>query len=163
ILLLLVQFPNTLLAITLGGVTIEQVAAAYCSLAGYLILLANVGLLCSVACRRGGNASAMTILLLIIYFLSPILVAGLRMGLVNSGAVPDGGAVSRALEWAAQACTDASIWTRLREIVTTGFAGHVIGFQVLVSLAGAALCFALAWIGFHRLTGKAQPSAQRVD
>jgi len=163
ILLLLVQFPNTLLAITLGGVTIEQVAAAYCSLAGYLILLANVGLLCSVACRRGGNASAMTILFLMVYFLSPYLVAGLRMGLVNSGAVPDGGAVSRALDSAAQACTDASIWARLREIVTTGFAGHVIGFQVLVSLAGAALCFALAWIGFHRLTGKTQPSARQVD
>src|SRR5262245_60258699 len=58
ILLLLVQIPFILLAITLGGVTLGQVLAAYCSLAAYMILLANVGLFCSVRYRRGGTASS---------------------------------------------------------------------------------------------------------
>ena len=66
-LLLLVQFPFTLLAITLGGVTLNQVLAAYCSLTAYMVLLANVGLLCSVVFRRGGLASSVTGLLILLY------------------------------------------------------------------------------------------------
>ena len=62
ILLLLVQLPFTLLAITLGGVTLNQVIAAYFSLMAYMVLLANVGLLCSVIKRRGGSSSSVTLL-----------------------------------------------------------------------------------------------------
>lgn len=163
ILLLLVQFPNTLLAITLGGVTLLQVVAAYCSLAAYMVLLANVGLLCSAGCRRGGNASAMTLLILIVYFVLPFGVESIRLGLVNGGVIPSTGPVSGWLQAASQACADASIWARLREIVQTGFAGHAVGFQVLVSLGLGAFCFLATWLGFHRLTGKGQTSAQRVD
>ena len=41
--LLTVQFPFTLLSITLGGVTTQQVIAAYCALLAYLILVASIG------------------------------------------------------------------------------------------------------------------------
>ena len=87
ILLLLVQLPFTLLAITLGGVTLGQVLAAYCSLTAYMVLLANVGLLCSVMFRRGGTASGVTVLFLVAYFAAPVGIRGLEVGLVNSGLI----------------------------------------------------------------------------
>ncbi|MCY2967801.1 MAG: hypothetical protein NT069_29925 [Planctomycetota bacterium] len=69
LLLLAVQIPFILLAVTLGGATIVQILAGYCTLASFLILTANMGLFASVACRRGGTASAVTVALFVLYFL----------------------------------------------------------------------------------------------
>lgn len=152
ILLLLVQFPFTLLAITLGGVTIRQVLAAYCSLTAFMVLLANVGLLCSVACRRGGTASAATLLFLIGYAFAGPAILGIQLGLVNGGVIPPKGGIAGTLDRAAAWCQDASIFKRVADIMETGFADSPVGFQVLVSLAGAGICFGVAWAGFHRFT-----------
>src|SRR5439155_21710329 len=48
VLLLLAQFPFTLLAVSLGGVSVAQVMAVYCTLGAYVFLLSNVALFCSV-------------------------------------------------------------------------------------------------------------------
>src|SRR5262249_47455071 len=97
-LLLLVQFPFTLLAITLGGVTLGQVLAAYFSLTAYMVLLANVGLLCSVVFQRGGMASIITGLVLVVYLLAGAGVRAVTLGLVNSGLVARRGSVEEWLE-----------------------------------------------------------------
>ncbi|HBL47256.1 MAG TPA: hypothetical protein DDZ90_28105, partial [Planctomycetaceae bacterium] len=44
LILLSIQFPFTLLAITLGGVTFTQVLATYATLGAFLIGLSNLGL-----------------------------------------------------------------------------------------------------------------------
>src|SRR5262249_23479961 len=151
-LLLLVQFPFTLLAITLGGVTLGQVLAAYFSLTAYMILLANVGLLCSVVFQRGGMASIVTGLVLIVHILAGAGVRAVTLGLVNWGLVAGRGNVEESLENLAASLDAASIAHRVAEIMTTGFAGHPLGFQVLTSLAGAGVCFFLAWAGFNHFT-----------
>ena len=51
LLLLAVQIPFTLLAVTLGGVSREQVLQAYAILGAATFFLCNLALLCSVACR----------------------------------------------------------------------------------------------------------------
>jgi ABC-type transport system involved in multi-copper enzyme maturation permease subunit len=56
-LLLLVQFPFALLAITLGGVRLGQIAGAYTLLGAYMFLVCNAGLLASVIARRAGGAA----------------------------------------------------------------------------------------------------------
>jgi len=52
VLLLLAPFPFTLLAITLGGVALGQVIAAYCTMLSYLLFLGGLALFCSVCTRR---------------------------------------------------------------------------------------------------------------
>jgi len=152
ILLLLVQLPFTLLAITLGGVTLGQVLAAYCSLTAYMVLLANVGLLCSVVFRRGGTASAVVVLFLMAYFAAPSVVRGLELGLVNSGLIAGRSASAAQVEQFADWCEKISVAYRLGEIMTTGFADRPVGIQVVFSLTMAAVLFGIAWGGFNRFT-----------
>ena len=78
------QFPFTLLAVTLGGATIEQILAGYAALAAFLILVANVGLFMSVACRRGGFASFGVASFLAIYFLIGIPEELLFRGIIQN-------------------------------------------------------------------------------
>lgn len=161
ILLLLVQFPFILLAITLGGVTLGQVLAGYFSLAAFMVLLANVGLLCSVVFRRGGMASTVTGLALLLYFSAGYLVRLIAFGLTNGGVIAGNGAADQWIESTADALQSISIANRIDEIVTTGFAGAPVGFQVLASLALAAVSFVLAWAGFHRFTRDARAGEHR--
>jgi ABC-type transport system involved in multi-copper enzyme maturation permease subunit len=151
-LLLLVQFPFTLLAITLGGVTLTQVLAAYCSLTAYMVLLANVGLLCSVAFRRGGMASSVTGILILLYMMSAVVIRFVALGLTTGGVIARSGSTADTLEGAAHWWADASIAFRINEITTTGFAGQPVGFQVGFSLVGSLVSFVLAWVGFNRFT-----------
>lgn len=159
-LLLLVQFPFTLLAITLGGVTLLQVLAVYCSLAAYMVLLANVGLFFSIACRRGGAASASTLLFMIAYFFAAPGILAIRLGLVNGGWIARTGTIDRYFEDAAELCRSGSVWHRIEFITQTGFGESPIGTQVLFSLAIAALFFLLAWVSFHHFTRDARGSAK---
>src|SRR5262245_15541591 len=85
ILLLLVQFPFTLLAITLGGVRLTQVAGAYCLLTAYMILLGNVCLLCSVVFRRVGLASTVTGVVIVIFLLAAGAIRFIIVGLTTGG------------------------------------------------------------------------------
>ena len=54
-LMLVVQLPFILLAVTLGGVGLIQILAAYSSLLAYLFLVCNLALLCSVAVSQYRN------------------------------------------------------------------------------------------------------------
>ena len=60
LMLLAVQFPFALLAITLGGMTWEQIAITYALLCAFLIFTANLGLLASVLVPTGGKAGVLT-------------------------------------------------------------------------------------------------------
>jgi ABC-type transport system involved in multi-copper enzyme maturation permease subunit len=164
LLLLLVQLPFTLLAITLGGVTLDQVLAAYCSLMAYMVLLANVGLFCSVVYRRGGTASLSTLLILIGYFGASQVIEGIQFGLNHGGLIFSRDEVDRFLDGAADWCRDASVFYRVRTIMQTGFAESPLGFQVGFSLAGALAFFTVTWIGFHRFTRNSKSdSGRRVE
>lgn len=71
VVLLVVQLPFTQLAVTLGGITPQQILAAYVALIGWLLLVSNFALLCSVVCRSTGKAAAMATTITLIF-----LVAG---------------------------------------------------------------------------------------
>ena len=57
-LLLLAQFPFALLAITLGGVSLDQICACYASLLAFTFFVAQVGLLCSTVLQTSRRAGA---------------------------------------------------------------------------------------------------------
>jgi len=105
---------------------------------------------------RGGLASIVTGVFLIFHFLAGAGVRAITLGLVNAGLVASRSGTADWLENLAASLDSASIAHRIDAIMTTGFAGNPVGFQVLASLAGAGLCFFVAWAGFNRFTRASQ-------
>jgi len=152
LLLLAIQLPFTLLAVTLGGATLEQILAGYASLAAFLVLTANLGLLASVIAPRGGTASILTgLLLLLVLFgsrlatmlLAPVLAAG------GTGSTWLG----RLLELTGQI----SPLTRLDEVLNNTFSGGILGLQVGLNLLLGGGAFLLAWSSFARFNRPGRP------
>jgi len=144
--LLAVQYPFTLLAITMGGLMPPQIYAAYAALLAYTILLANVGLLCSVVCRRNRDASGLTVLWTIGYCFVPMLAyAGYYYLNYGNGAqnprwyrfVP---VLSPVLNWASQT----SVFGELYRVTSTGYQFSLTPQLISNSIGGLAF-FLLSW------------------
>lgn len=146
LLLVAVQFPFTLLSITLGGVLINQVLAAYASLLAFTILLSNVALLASVVCRYSGTAMGATAITLLLHEFAPVLLGGPVAWLTGQPWMQNlvGQSVLTMLDW----ISASSLSVRLREILQTGFADRVLGTQVIFDVSVAATCFLLSWLLF---------------
>jgi len=148
LLLVAVQFPFTLLAITLGGVLMNQVFAAYASLLAFTILLSNVALLASVVCRFSGTAMGVTTLFLLTKELSWTWLAPALAWLPQQPWMqnPVGQGLLAVLTWFSQS----GLGLRLNEILRTGFADRAFGVQVVFDLVVAAVCFVSSWLLFSK-------------
>ncbi|MBA4031383.1 MAG: hypothetical protein C0478_10915 [Planctomyces sp.] len=182
LILLAIQIPFTLLAITLGGATLDQILAAYVALGAFIILLANAGLLSSVICARGGTAAALTCFWVGIYFTLPLLAMYVSSEIRSAGGPTPGLAT-----WTV-ATTDylaqSSIATELSKIVTSGYGdfSDVIPVdedglplsswnwavwqarlnmlatpQVISNVLGGLFLFGISWLLFDRLTRYERP------
>ncbi len=152
LLLLLVQLPFILLAITLGGVGLHQIAAAYSTLLAYLFLLCNVALLCSVVFRNTATAAGVTLLLIFLFFFGNYWAAGIESDIaswynvnLHRGVWP---LITKII----------SLWRRstpiegLSGVFQTGFAGPIVGFQVVSNLVLGLIAFLLSWLVFDVCT-----------
>lgn len=150
LLLLSVQFPFTLLAITLGGVTLSQVIAAYAALAAFLFWMANLGLFCSVVCARSRTASTLVVIALALFFLGTpildlILNASIQEGWISKELFP--------VIWAnsiLDGLASASIISQVNSILTTGFSDSAWGFQFWSNLVFGIILFVFANLLFNR-------------
>ena len=156
LLLLVVQFPFMLLAVTLGGVTTLQIVAAYVDLLAYTVLLANTALLCSVFFQRGGNAAACTTLLILIHGIAPYF-AWLELtdlqALAWSKATSWQWLILTSLEWIQDSC----VFYQLQKVMTTGFAEPILTRQVISSCVAGVCCFGLSWLLFGPCINNAPP------
>ncbi len=156
ILLLIVQFPFMLLAVTLGGVTNQQIIAAYVDSLAFTILLANTALVCSVVFQRGGNAAAVTTLLMVLYAVLPPL-AGLELkDLTSYGwtkSVWWKTAILTSLEWLEKSC----VFYELHGVMQTGFNSDILTIQVISNTVAGIFCFGLAWLLFGPSINNATP------
>lgn len=158
LLILVVQFPFTLLAITLGGVTWLQVWVAFWGLLAHTFLVGNIGMLCSVVFRRTGTAVGCTVALVVAHFLVPAI----GYGLLSSTAPPAAAVTSSNadVEWyvaAHEFCLSAfdywyhaTAWALMSNVLTTGFGGGALNLQVVSNFAAGAVIFILAWLVFNR-------------
>jgi ABC-type transport system involved in multi-copper enzyme maturation permease subunit len=154
LLLLAVQLPFTILATSLGGVSLAQVLAAYATLGAYLFFLANLALIFSVLCRRTSLAATLTGLTLVLFFWLPGWIAFFR-GISLSMVALDYDTTSTALEKFLFAWWRASPLVRLKEILSTGFHAAPLGWQVASDLALGIICFGIAWALFDRCADRA--------
>ena len=158
ILLLLVQVPFILLAVTLGGVGMVQIAAAYGSLLAYMFLLCNLALLFSVVFRNTWTAALAAFVALLLFFFGGYWALGIERS------VADWYHVNLERDWRVLT-TMIALWReaspaeRLQTVFRTGFTGPVIGFQVLSNLVGGVVSFLLAWLVFDWFTRQEKDTA----
>ncbi len=159
LLLLVVQVPFVLLAVTLGGVGLSQIAAAYATLLAYLFLVSNLALLFSVAFRNTSTAAGVTLGVLLFFLLAHFWLANL---LQNSG-WPTGiharGGISSVPYKFVDLWRQATPSDRLGTIFETGFTGPVISFQVLSNLVIGVLLFFVSWMVFEPCTREEKENA----
>ncbi len=161
LLLLAAQLPFTVLAITLGGISLGQIGAAYCTLGAFLIFLANLALLASVVCKRSAGAAALTILALVVFFAIVPLLNWIAHLPAQLGMMARDAAWVTALDHLADLALVASPFYRLTQILATGFDESIFGWQAASNLALGAGCFLLAWAVFDFFCDEQQESAPR--
>lgn len=149
LMLLLIQLPFTFLAITLGGITWQQIIASYLTLAAWMALVANVALFCSVRCRTSGRAATFASALLVGFFAAgPVLrsVVTLRLP-VNVIQILDG-------LYAEQQAM--SVVTRLDEILGGKAAVTFFSTQFWRNVGAGGLMFLLSVLLFNRYSDPAE-------
>jgi hypothetical protein len=161
LLLLVAQLPFTMLAVTLGGISLGQIAAAYCTLGAFLIFLANLALLASVLCKRSAGAAALTVTALLLFFAVVPLLNWIAHLPARFGLIADDAAWVVALAQVAEFAWKASPFTRISEVLATGFNDRAFGWQAASNLALGAGCFLLAWLGFDRFCEERPESGPR--
>ena len=134
LLLIAVQYPFTLLAVTLGGITTDQVRSTYVAMIAYMIMLAGVGLLCSTLARRSRSASMWLTLSLLAYFAIPSFC---QWSFVMSPFVTR-------LDWIAQSC----VFLQMGTILSSGFHETLWSYQVVTNLSIGGLGYVLSWALF---------------
>jgi hypothetical protein len=154
-----VQVPFVLLAVTLGGVGLPQIAASYGTLLAYLFLVCNLALLFSVVFRNTTTAAGFTLVVLLVFLIGHYWASAIEQQIASSGRInPNLGAWSILTTiidlWRQTTPSD-----RLGAIFQTGFAGPAIGFQVVSNLVLGILLFLLAWLVFDRCTREEKDAA----
>ncbi|MFO1045611.1 MAG: hypothetical protein U0941_27845 [Planctomycetaceae bacterium] len=135
-LLILVQYPFTLLAVTMGGVTHSQVQAAYISLIGFTLLIAGVGVLCSTLSSSSRAAGTSLVVVLGLYVIIPFVCQALlgRIGLQRS-----------IYAFVLQKTAMMSVFLQIEGILTSGWGDSLWSLQVITNALAGLICFLLAW------------------
>lgn len=159
VMLFAAQLPFTLLAVTLGGISLRQILASYLCIGAFLVFVSNLGLLASVLCRRTASASVLTSLALIFFFAVVPLAAWFAQLPIRLGLLPPGNVLSDLLNGLAQLATSASPFLQVERILATGFFGDVLTFQVWSNFAMGLAFFLLSWAIFDKFCGEQKESA----
>ncbi|MCA9004840.1 MAG: hypothetical protein KDA70_06155 [Planctomycetaceae bacterium] len=164
ILLLMGQLPFLLLSVSLGGITPLQIYATLTSLIGYIILISNFALLCSVYAKRSGEAIALVITALFFYFLFPTLQYHLTVNLQNRGYLSLTDSISSSSKYLFEISQEHSVIEQIRQILTTGYSGSILSSQVISNVSVGILFFIIAWFIFDLCTDKRtakEPSSRK--
>jgi hypothetical protein len=166
LLILTVLFPFTLLSITLGGVTWEQVWAAYWLLFAHVVVMGSIGLFFSIISRNSGWAIAWTLLGQLLFFAGPPIVAAVLGPLVSSGSVITGISwLDGGLQWLSRislSAVDSLAFVRINQILSTGFDESAFSLQVLSNLGLSASLFIAGWLLFPLFNRSAESTTEQI-
>ena len=157
LLLIVVQYPFTLLSITLGGVADSQVRAAYVGLVAFMLLLAGWGLFCSTVSRNSRAATRLMVVGLFAYWLVPYFAGEWRASLASSGMLASGSWLKWQLDWVSSSC----VYLQSGVILATAGVESPWSIQAITNPIGGVLCLLLSWAVFDRSTRS--PSAEPVS
>lgn len=150
VLLLSVQLPFTILAITLGGVAINQIFAAYVALLAFAVLMAGLGAFLSTVCGRSSLAASLTTAFIATLYITPLLLRDTGRQLLRERRIDV--SMREYLFEIAETIEQTTPLGSLDVILTTGFNSSPVSFQVIVDLGCGAVLFVLAWLLFDLCT-----------
>ena len=129
--LLLSQMPFIILAVTLGGVSIQQVIAVYSVLISFMFMLCCLGTLVSLLFSKTSWAASVTFLLLIAYIAFVVILGE-----------------SRIIHW-----SDMEYFlpfVAISKVFTTGYSDYIMPIQFFSSITLGLLFFALSVFLFEK-------------
>ncbi len=150
LLLIAVQYPFTLLAITMGGISSSQTGAVNFALLSYMVMLAGLGLLCSTLASNSRRAGGWMLLGLAIYYIVPLMAQNAQWQYrqwVPTGVFPildDSNPLWTFLDSIGNIC----IFLRMGDILATGFGDSVWSIQVLSNCSSGLVFGVLSWMFF---------------
>lgn len=152
LLLLAVQVPFTLLAVTLGGVSREQVLQAYAILGATTFFLCNLALLCSVACRTTLRSGVWTgIIGGVLYGLLPVICITGALGGMKPGYFTPSTMWQHFSVWVVEANPVCALILLLENQTAAG----LVARHVALNVAAGCLFFLLSWLLFDRFCATA--------
>jgi ABC-type Na+ efflux pump permease subunit len=159
--LVAIQYPFMLLAVTMGGVSQLQVLAVVVALLSYILFLAGFGLFCSTIAPFNRKAATYVTLGIVLYFaipgISKWMVWEHTRWLVKYGQAHESSIVWRNLESIGTTC----IFLQLKEILSTGFNRSAFSLQVVSNVVAGIFWLAMSWLFFGLATR--DPSAHTTS
>jgi hypothetical protein len=143
LMVLLAALPFTIVAVTLGGISLGQVTSTYCTLAAYTFLLCNVALLSSVMGRNSAIAGTITAAVMAL-----LIGTGYALEALNDNIGSD------RLEAIATAMKEATPVGRLNLILGTHYTGPAATWSEAGCLILGLISFFLAWAIFERFSDR---------
>ena len=155
LLLLAAAFPFTVFSVILGGVSLGQVIAAYCTIGAYTFLLCNVALLGSVLARHTAGAATFSAVVMGALLGSGPFLHELHDYLLKYGVKSNLHSIGTIL------------WRntppkRLDEIFQTAFSGPPAGWQVASNVIIGVVFFLLSWAAFGRFCDRAPDASSGI-
>ena len=147
-----IQFPFTWMTVTLGGVSWQQIWASYLMLLAHLVLVGNLGLLCSVWRPNSASACAWTFSLMVIGRLAPAVCWGTLEYLAQHGWFSREYSASFLQEIVLPLNAWSASGRLYLEILATSFKGSAWSPQVISNLAIGAVLFLISWLIFDPVT-----------
>ncbi len=157
LLLTAVQYPFTLLAVTMGGVTSNQVRCAFAGLTAFMLLLAGWGLLCSTIAARSRSASGLMTAGLVAYVCVPYAADEFASLMVSFGWLSATSTLAVFLREAGSTC----LFLQVNTILTSSFGESPWSSQAISNALGGPVCFLVAWALFPLCTRN--PSTESVS
>ena len=146
LLILFVQLPFSMLAITLGGVTPTQVLACYLAITTYAFFIGCLALWCSVIYRQTSNAVGLAGLLIFGYHVVPWVLFGTFTALSNH---PTWSQISKVGIKLLDYHWSTNIFTQLPKIMMAGSTEGILSWQVGSNFLAGVFFFLLAWACFE--------------
>jgi len=145
LLLLVTALPFTIVAVTLGGVSLHQIAATYCTITTYTFLVCNVALLGSVLARNTARAAIFTAMVIgVLLGTGPALVALTEDW--TTGSLPP----------VAKTLSHVTPIGRLTAILGTHYTGPLATWPEAGCVVLGLASFLLAWAVFNRFCDRGQ-------
>jgi hypothetical protein len=157
LLLIAVQYPFTLLAVTMGGVNPNQVACAFTGLTAFMLMMAGLGLLCSTISSQSRTAAGLMVLGLVAYFVVPYAAYEIHRVLITGGQLSATSMQATLLLQVSSMC----LFLQIPTILTSSFGESPWSLQVISNAVVGGACFLLAWSLFAVCTRDA--TSERVS
>lgn len=139
LLLMTITLPYWWLAVTLGGVTLTQVAACALILATHLVFVSQIGTLCSVVFRTTGPAAVAACL----------IIAGLMIGpAILYEVCSEFRVANSAFGQTMLALRDGSAIWQLELVLRSAYSGSVVRMSSVYHLLASAVLFLISLISF---------------